>query len=263
MTKEELQKQFALAEKSVYLHGHNQRVIVSQLRPEQFATKHHQRGYCGAFSRFSRKRLQEMLYSFKKIPFRTFWTFTFEKDVPVVFAKKEINRLNMVFNRRHIGWMWVMEFTEKGRVHFHYGLDGYRDAKWMRARWHNGRVHVEEIYDDPGIRDYFLKEERATFYKEVSKKNQKRFMGFNGRWWGVSRHLNKKYSIGVYSIDLAVDLKKTVGLKHNYYRDDFEKLGVDLEAKQFDPPDPKKILDIGIQKNIVFEKFGTEEFSNG
>lgn len=202
--------------------AHNHRVKFENFDPEPLDLSHRPRGWVGGFSKFSRQRLMELLYSFEKIPFRTFWTLTFEKDVDSDYAKKELHRLTMVFNRRGIGWMWVMEFTQKGRIHFHLGVVGYLSKKWVAGLWGNGFVHVEEIYDDDGAREYFLKQEKATFYGEVSKGNQKRFNGFNGRWWGVSRFLNKKYSLGVYDesfLRAVVDIR---GVKRAYFRKDFE-----------------------------------------
>lgn len=202
--------------------AHNHRVIVAPHEPSNFEPSYRPRGWVGGFSKYSKKRLTAMLNSFAKIPFRTFWCFTFDKDVPALYAKEELHRLTMIFNRRKIGWMWVMEFTENGRIHYHMGLVGYLNVEWVQNLWSNGIVHVQEIYDDEGAKDYFLKEERATFYKEVSKRNQKRFMGFNGRWWGVSRHLNLKYSLGVYDESYALALADIKGIKRNYWREDLE-----------------------------------------
>ena len=164
----------------------------------------------------------EIFYSFEENPFKTFWTITFDSDVKASYAKKEINRLNMVFNRRGIGWLWVMEFTKKGRIHFHYALTDHLSVKWVSKIWGNGVCFVSQVFESSGLRGYLI--------KEVAKGNQKRFMGFNGRWWGISRALNKKYSLGVYNETLVHDLVVSSGFKKNYFRKDFEKLGLDLQV---------------------------------
>lgn len=196
--------------------AHNERVIVAPFEVQTTKFSYRPRGWVGSFSKFSKRRLMAIFYSFKVSPFKTFWTFTFDKDVKSEFAKKEINRLNMVFNRRGIGWLWCMEFTEKGRIHFHYALTDCLSVNWVSSIWGNGHVFVSKVFGESGLRKYFV--------KEVVKGNQKRFMGFNGRWWGVSRVLNKKYSLGVYDESFAVALADIRGIKHNYWREDLEGL---------------------------------------
>lgn len=194
--------------------AHNNRVIVAPFEPSNVLFTHRPRGWVGGFSKFSKRRLMAIFYSFKVSPFKTFWTFTFAEDVKADFAKREINRLNMVFNRRDIGWLWVMEFTEKGRIHFHYALTGYLNIDWVSCIWRNGHVFVSKTFGESGLRKYFV--------KEVVKGNQKRFMGFNGRWWGVCRALNKKYSLGVYDESYALALADIRGVKRDYWREDLE-----------------------------------------
>jgi len=215
--------------------AHNNRVIVAPFEAEPFTPTYRPRGYVGGFSKFSKKRLMAIFYSFKVCPFKTFWTFTFDADVKSEFAKKEINRLNMVFNRRGLGWLWVMEFTEKGRIHFHYALTGYLNVDWVSVAWGNGHVFVSKTFGESGLRKYFV--------KEVSKGNQKRFMGFNGRWWGVCRALNKKYSLGVYDESFALALADIRGIKNTYWRDDLDGI-VDNSFSNFDnwKSDKKRLL---------------------
>jgi len=205
----------------VHLSAHNERVLVSEFKVEKFKFKHHQRGWVGGFSKFSKRRLMEIFFSFKACPFKTFWCFTFAEDVPADYAKKEINRLNNIFRRRHVGYLWVMEYTKKNRIHFHYALTDCLAVKWVTALWGNGRCSVSKVFAESGLRKYFV--------SEVSKGNQKKFHGFNGRWWGVSRCLNMRYSLGVYTENLLHDLVSSSGYKRNFYRDDFEKLGLDFQ----------------------------------
>lgn len=208
--------------------GHNNRVIVAPFEDSKFEPSYRPRGWIGGFSKFSKQRLMQIFYSFKECPFKTFWTFTFDKNVESDFAKKEVNRLNMIFNRRQIGWLWCMEFTEKGRIHFHYALTGgmkktgkkkfvyseFVPREDIVPLWGNGHVFVSKTFGESGLRQYFV--------KEVAKGNQKRFMGFNGRWWGVSRHMNSHYSLGVYDESFALCLAGERGIKRNYWREDLE-----------------------------------------
>ena len=213
--------------------AHNNRVIVAPFEEHELELTHRPRGWVSGFSKFSKQRLMAVFYSFEKCPFSTFWTFTFDQDVTGDYAKKELNRLNMVFNRRGIGWLWCMEFTKKGRIHFHFALTGgnkkigkgkdgrmrYEYSNFIPREdiaelWGNGHVWACEAYGHSGLRKYFV--------KEVAKGNQKRFMGFNGRWWGVSRCLNIKRSLGVYDDSFALALADIKGIKRNYWRQDLE-----------------------------------------
>jgi len=176
------------------------------------------RGGVSMFSKFSQRRLIQLFYSFEQMPFKSFWTLTFEKDVKVPFAKKELHRLTMVLNRRGIGWLWVMEFTENRRIHFHMCLTKCISSKFISARWRNGFVKATKIFSD-GIRNYI--------FKEVSKNNQKGFTGFNGRWWGVSRSMNHHGSMGIHDESFLRALVDIRGFKRNYYLRDLENI-VDL-----------------------------------
>lgn len=203
----------------ILLMAQNDRVKVQELIPrDEF--EHHQRGVVGGFSKYSKKRLLEFFHSFKICPFKTFWTLTFAHDVKSSFAKHEIDRMSKIFARRKLQFLWVMEFTKRGRIHFHLALTGEMNKKLVAGLWGNGFVYVSPVFEDSGLRRYFV--------SEVSKGNQKRFHGFHGRWWGLSRALNKQYSLGVYNDSLVVDLAFSSGYKRNYFRDDFEKLGLDF-----------------------------------
>lgn len=202
----------------VYLKAHNHRVMVSAFEPRE-ANSYKPRSKIGGFTYFSRARLSLLLNSFEKFPFVSFWTFTFAEDISGKEAKKELNRLTMVFNRRHIGWLWVMEFQERGVIHFHFLLTEFLSVTWLSEIWGNGVVSATKIFGEKGMREYLL--------NEIQKGNQKRNKNFNGRWWGVSRFLNKKYSLGVYNENLLRDIVGEIGYKQMYWRKDFEKISLD------------------------------------
>lgn len=200
---------------NVIFKAHNHRVL-PELESPPGPNVSRPRSQVGGFSRFSRWRLMELFYSFQVIPFKTFWTLTFDKDVKPEYAKKELHRLLMQLNRRGVGNLWLMEFTARGRIHFHLALTDFLSHTWVKNRWGNGHVYVSKIYAEIGLRKYFL--------KECSKSNQKGFHGFCGRWWGVSRALNKKYSLGVYDDSYLDCLVANRGIKWRYWREDLQGL---------------------------------------
>lgn len=174
------------------------------------------RGRVAGFSKYSRKRLTQIFYSYKNFPFKTFWTFTFETDVTAEFSKFEINRLNNVFRRRGIGFLWCMEFTKKNRIHYHYALTASPWKGELSRLWGNGFVAVRKIFGHVGLRKYFL--------KEISKMNQKNSSAFNGRWWGISRRLNKQFSYGVFDESFLAALVGNRGFKSQYWREDLKNI---------------------------------------
>jgi len=107
---------------TVQFIAHNHRVY-----PESFDNEPQEpltfrpRGRVGGFSKYSKQRLSALVYSFKEMPFKSFWTLTFEKDVSTEFAKKELHRLLTIFSQHSAQNLWIMEFTKKGRSIFTSG----------------------------------------------------------------------------------------------------------------------------------------------
>jgi len=212
---------------SILLKAHNNRVLVSEFNVNYSEKEFKPRQKITSMSGFSKARLSEILSSFQHFPFKTFVTLTFKNKPSAKKAKKELDKFVKNLNRRKIGWLWVMELQNKyhrDAIHFHFLLSiTFWDNEDLSKTWGNGFVKIGSILHEAGIRRYLL--------KEISKENQKCTEKNLGRWWGVSRYLNKKYSLGVYSDDLIMDLFSTVGAKKYYWRDDFDKLGLDLTRK--------------------------------
>jgi hypothetical protein len=203
----------------ILLKSHNNRVLISEFNLKWEAA-YKPRGRVAGFTYFSKARLSLLLSSFKSFPFVGFWALTFKDAPSAEFAKKELKRITMVFNRRKIGWLWVMEFQQRGAIHFHFLLTEYVSQKWLTSIWQNGHVSATKVWHEDGLRNYLL--------KEISKNNQKRAHGFSGRWWGVSRHLNKKYSLGLMDEHCLAELVDKTGFKQFFWREDFDKIGIDL-----------------------------------
>lgn len=207
----------------ILLKAHNHRVIATEFIPS-WEPAYKPRGRVSGFTYFSKARLSLLLSSFKNLPFVGFWALTFEKPPTAEHAKKELKRFCMVLNRRKVGWLWVMEFQKRGAIHFHFLLTEYVSKTWLREHWGNGHVKATRVWHEDGLRGYLL--------KEISKNNQKRVHGFSGRWWGVSRYLNKKYSLGLIDEHCLAELVDKTGFKRCYWREDFEKIGIDLAKYQ-------------------------------
>lgn len=208
----------------ILLKAHNNRVLISEFNPSWEAA-YKPRGRVSGFTYFSKARLSLLLTSFEHFPFVSFWALTFKDPPSAEFAKKELKRFCMVLNRRQIGWLWVMEFQERGAIHFHFLLTEFVSSTWISSIWKNGHVSATKVWSEDGIRHYLL--------KEISKNNQKRETGFSGRWWGVSRFLNKKYSLGLIDEHCLSELVDKVGIKTFYRRDDFDKIGIDLTKQVY------------------------------
>lgn len=188
-----------------------------------------QRGRCNAFTWASRQRLKNLLESYgrHKEPFKGFLCLTFTEDVKAVFAKKQLDRFLKVLNRRKIGFQWIMEFTKKGRIHYHILMTDYMKFSEIQKAWPLGRVHVESIYSEAWLRQYLL--------KEVQKTSQKKCGDFNGRWWGVSRWLNVHREYEPMGIGAVVKVFKADGFQKRYYRETYKKAGVELQELQGEP----------------------------
>lgn len=203
----------------ILLKAHNNRVLISEFKPN-FEAAFKPRGRVSSFTYFSKARLSLLLTSFKNFPFVGFWALTFKDSPSAEFAKKELKRFTMVLNRKGIGWLWVMEYQERGAIHYHFLLDQFVSKAWVCRHWKNGHVQATKVWSEDGLRGYLL--------KEISKNNQKRVANFAGRWWGVSRHLNKKYSCGLMDEHCLKELIDKTGVKTFFWREDFQKIGMDL-----------------------------------
>jgi len=155
--------------------------------------------------------------------FKTFITLTFADNIQDFnHANKCLDIFLKRFRRRFpsVMYLGVPEFQKRGAIHYHFLLTEYVSKEWVRRHWKNGHVKATKVWSEDGLRGYLL--------KEISKNNQKRAHGFAGRWWGVSRHLSKKYSLGLIDEHCLRELVETVGFKSYFWREDFDKIGIDL-----------------------------------
>ena len=209
---------------SILLKSHNSRVLVSEYDPHFVTQEFKPREKISGISMYSKARLSQLLCSFEKFPFKIFVTLTFKNKPSAKTAKRELDTFCKNLNRRKIGYLWVMELQNKfhrDSIHFHFLLTtDFWDCADLEKTWGNGFVKVGSILHESGIRRYLL--------KEISKENQKTTEKKLGRWWGVSRWLNKKYLLGVYDDSLIIDLVDSCGVKPLYWRKDSDKLGLDL-----------------------------------
>lgn len=136
-------------------------------------------------------------------------------------VKRDLNSFLVSLRRTYpgIGYLWILEFQERGTVHFHlwltlpvgYGLHQYMAGKWNDIAEPESEDHLwwhlRDGSKDPRENNFIFWEMKSAGYlcKYLDKDHQKRVPeGFEGvgRFWGCSRGLIPE---GVIVIDQAID----------------------------------------------------------
>lgn len=112
------------------------------------------RGIITGFSRASRRRFAVRLHRIRWPSKVLFYTLTFEKDVDLAYAKKELHRFLIRFRQAFPTWgvVWKLEFTRVGRPHFHLLLippphvKAFIPKERLDEMWGNGFTWIDDVW---------------------------------------------------------------------------------------------------------------------
>jgi len=167
-----------------------------------------------SISRFSDASKKRLGWVYMQGPWLSMMTFTYHNNAPSDFklCKRQINGLLQNLRNRTIKYLWVMEYQQRGMVHFHIWLDKrYKDCplwedelessdSWRPIMMNWLRISGQE--KDQKAVDFHMNQEQYINWKinpkvNYAKKYAEKLMqkvlpegvkGF-GRWWGCSANL--------------------------------------------------------------------------
>jgi len=234
--------------------AHSTRVVGGQLSvstfPLQMPGKPGVRSSVNSFSSASRLRLSRLLF---RLPWPNdevaFVTLTFADDVDGKFAKSCLHNLHRWFDYQYPSAevVWKMEFTKRGRQHFHLlarplpGSSLPDDfATRLRSQWEFrmgcGFILVKQLYNRSGAIRYFSdylskKEGGRKYYQEQVPDGV-----WSGRFWGVWGRPELLPEFSSYLSDEQFDyVLAVVNLCLFRERVDFRFLS-SKTSKRYDPP---------------------------
>lgn len=121
-------------------------------------------------------------------------------------SKRHLDRFIVAMKRKYpgISYAWVLEFQVRTEnPHYHLLVNQFVDKDWLSITWFrivgtglkkhlDAGTRVESIRDCDRCADYM-----ARYLSKLDQKLVPEWFQNVGRWWGMSRGLLEKYSVGV------------------------------------------------------------------
>jgi len=151
----------------------------------------------GAISHYSKKSIKRLKFLLRNTAdmWKGLITLTYPAEFPRNgrLCKKHLNAFLQFLRRQGVRYIWVLEFQERGALHYHIFVDKYISKEEVATRWYSIVGSGDEKHLRAGTRVEAIRSKGLVFHyisSYISKLTQKQvpddFQDV-GRFWGASR----------------------------------------------------------------------------